>query len=61
MTRATEAQKWQAWRDAEDRATRMWADPKATAQQKNAACWEAQCAAQQWSDAADETMKARRA
>lgn len=56
MASQTEVQKWAAWQSAEDRAAKMWADRNATAQQCQAATWEAQCAKQQWSDAADEAV-----
>lgn len=56
-----EQQKWTEWRAAEDRAAAMWADPMATPQQCQAASWEAKCAQDQWSNAADAMIKARAA
>lgn len=52
MNAQTETQKWNTWQAAEDRAAAMWADRNATAQQCQAASWEAECAKQQWVNAA---------
>lgn len=49
----TQAQKWQDWQDAEDRAQRVARDPQASAQARWSASWQAECAKQQWTDAAE--------
>ena len=49
----SQEQKWRDWQDAEDRAARMWRDPKVSGNEARAACWEAECAKQQWMDAAE--------
>lgn len=56
-----QAQKWKVWQDAEDRAARMWSDPSVSPQAKRAACWEAECAKQQWMDAADAEVAQQKA
>lgn len=53
MSHDDESQKWTAWQAAEDRAASMWANPAVSAQAKQAACWEAKCAKDQWEDAAE--------
>jgi hypothetical protein len=40
--------KWQVWQDAEERAARVWVDETKSAQEKQAAVWEAVCAKRQW-------------
>lgn len=61
MQRDDEQMKWMTWQNAQDRADAMWANPKSTAQECQAASWEACCAEQQWSDAADRKMASRAA
>lgn len=45
--------KWKTWYDADNRAAQVWADRAASAQEKAAARWEAECARHQWSNAVD--------